>query len=416
MTIGVLRPLVLLPASALLGLSLEQLEAIFAHELAHVRRADYFWNLIQTLTETLFFFHPTVWWIGKRLREQRELCCDDIALEMCSDPLVYATALLRVEEQRSERLQLAMALDGHQPSTFRVRILRIFGETLPQPQRAGLRPLFLIAVWAVLLLFLSPLSKAFNSRSSQHPREEQILPLRETSTKRMQAMELFALQTPNPASTPALRLPNGGKLEGVQVSTNDTSDKNIDYISKMRAAGYDVDMNRYIAMKTSGITPGYAREMANLGFGRPPVNDLLVMKEHKVTPEFVAALRATGVELENIDDLVSCALFDVTPEFIRQMKAAGFDSIPAHRLGELRALGVTPEYARAMKQQFPNVTPQKLLGLRALHIDDTFIAQAKSHGSTPLTIQKLEELRASGVLTNEIPSAADSSEKRKPSD
>jgi beta-lactamase regulating signal transducer with metallopeptidase domain len=416
MTIGVLRPLVLLPASALLGLSPDQLEAIFAHELAHVRRADYFWNLIQTLVETLFFFHPTVWWIGKRLREQRELCCDDIALEMCSDPLVYATALLQVEEQRSEGLKLAMALDGHQPSIFRVRILRIFGETLPQPQRPGLRPLSLIAVWAVLLLFLSPLSKAFNSRSSQHPREEQLLPLRETSIKRTQAMELLVLQTPNPASTPALRPPNSGNLKEVQVSTNDTSDKNIDYISQMRAAGYDVDVNRYIAMKTSGITPEYAREMANLGFGIPPVNDLLVMKQHRVTPEFVSTLRATGVELGSIDDLVSCALFDVTPEFIGRMKAAGFDSIPAHRLGELRAMGVTPEYARAMKQQFPNVTPQKLMGLWVLHIDDTFIAQAKSHGFAPLTIQKLEELRGSGVLTNEIPSAADPFEKRKPSD
>jgi hypothetical protein len=205
-------------------------------------------------------------------------------------------------------------------------------------------------------------------------------------------------------------------LKEVQVSTNDTSDKNIDYISQMRAAGYDVDVNRYIAMKTSGITPEYAREMANLGFGIPPVNDLLVMKQHRVTPEFVSTLRATGVELGSIDDLVSCALFDVTPEFIGRMKAAGFDSIPAHRLGELRAMGVTPEYARAMKQQFPNVTPQKLMGLWVLHIDDTFIAQAKSHGFAPLTIQKLEELRGSGVLTNEIPSAADPFEKRKPSD
>jgi beta-lactamase regulating signal transducer with metallopeptidase domain len=429
MTIGVLRPLVLLPASALLGLNLDQLEAIFAHELAHVRRADYFWNLIQTMVETLFFFHPIVWWIGRRLREQRELCCDDIALEMCSDPMVYATALLRVEEQRSEGLKLAMALDGHQPSTLRVRILRIFGEALPQPQVPGLRPFSLIAIWVVVLLFLSPLSKAFDGRASQHPRKEQLLDMKETSTKRSQAMELLALQVPNPASTAgkksdaqewnagaALRPPNSEKLGQVQVTTNDTSDKNIDYISQMRAAGYNVDMNRYITMKASGITPEYAREMANLGFGIPPVNDLVVMKEHGVTPKFVSTLRATGMQFESINDLVSCVLFDVTPEFIGRMKAAGFDSIPARRLGELRAIGVTPEYARAMKQQFPSVTARKLMGLWALHIDDAFIAQAKSHGFAPLTIQKLEELRGSGVMTNEIPSSTTQSEEHKPSD
>ncbi len=60
----------------------------------HVRRADYFWNLIQTAVETLFFFHPAVWWLGGRLRQQRELCCDDAAVQACSDPLIYATALL----------------------------------------------------------------------------------------------------------------------------------------------------------------------------------------------------------------------------------------------------------------------------------------------------------------------------------
>ena len=97
-----------------MALSPEQLEAVLAHELAHVRRADYLWNLIQTMAETLLFFHPAVWWLGRRLREQRELCCDDVAVQSCADPLVYATALLRLEERRSQRLSLAMALDGHQ--------------------------------------------------------------------------------------------------------------------------------------------------------------------------------------------------------------------------------------------------------------------------------------------------------------
>lgn len=97
LTVGVIRPLILLPITALTSLSPEQLEVVLAHELAHIRRADYFWNILQTMIETLFFFHPAVWWISHRLREQRELCCDDIAVETCHDPAVYATALLRLE-------------------------------------------------------------------------------------------------------------------------------------------------------------------------------------------------------------------------------------------------------------------------------------------------------------------------------
>jgi beta-lactamase regulating signal transducer with metallopeptidase domain len=170
MTIGFLRTLVLLPASTLLALSPEQLEAIFAHELAHVRRADYFWNLVQTLAETLFFFHPAVWWLGKRLREQRELCCDDIAIATCPDPLVYATALFRLEDQRATGQSLAMALDGHQShATFHSRILRILGETIPQSQTVRLRPLSLLAVCTSLFFFLSPLPKALGVAAQSIP-------------------------------------------------------------------------------------------------------------------------------------------------------------------------------------------------------------------------------------------------------
>src|ERR1700688_2007570 len=108
LAMGIVRSLIILPASAVMALSPQQLEAVLAHELEHVRRADYFWNLIQTAVETLFFFHPAVWWLGSKLRQQRELCCDDAAVQACADPLVYATALLRLEERRTQQLGLAM--------------------------------------------------------------------------------------------------------------------------------------------------------------------------------------------------------------------------------------------------------------------------------------------------------------------
>jgi beta-lactamase regulating signal transducer with metallopeptidase domain len=144
LAVGMVRSLILLPASALTTLTPEQLEAVLAHELAHIRRADYLWNILQTMIETLFFFHPAVWWVGANLRQQRELCCDDIALASCADPVTYATALLLLEEERAHRNQLlrdpiaefplALALDGHQPRfTLRSRIARILGEPFEPP-------------------------------------------------------------------------------------------------------------------------------------------------------------------------------------------------------------------------------------------------------------------------------------------
>src|SRR5439155_5091815 len=113
--IGWLKPVVLLPASALGALSPQQLEAILAHELAHIRRHDYLVNLLQTLVETLLFYHPAVWWLSRRIRIERENCCDDLAVSLCGDPVAYANALADLESLRSEITpthHIAMAATG----------------------------------------------------------------------------------------------------------------------------------------------------------------------------------------------------------------------------------------------------------------------------------------------------------------
>ncbi len=92
--LGVLRPVILLPVSTLAGLTPKQLEGILAHELAHIRRHDYLVNLIQRVFETLLFYHPAVWWLSRRIRLEREQCCDDLAAEACGDPVVLARALI----------------------------------------------------------------------------------------------------------------------------------------------------------------------------------------------------------------------------------------------------------------------------------------------------------------------------------
>ncbi len=105
--IGWLRPTILIPMSVLSGLSSDQLEAILIHELAHVRRYDYLVNLLQTVIETILFYHPAIWWISRKLREERENCCDDIVLEVMQNPLVYASALALIEDARPASLALA---------------------------------------------------------------------------------------------------------------------------------------------------------------------------------------------------------------------------------------------------------------------------------------------------------------------
>jgi beta-lactamase regulating signal transducer with metallopeptidase domain len=83
--IGYLRPLILLPLSAVNGLTVQQLEALLAHELAHISRHDYLVNLLQNIVETLLFYHPAVWWVSRKIRYGRENCCDDITVSVSKD-------------------------------------------------------------------------------------------------------------------------------------------------------------------------------------------------------------------------------------------------------------------------------------------------------------------------------------------
>lgn len=118
--IGWLRPVVILPLAAVAQLSSGQVEAILAHELAHVRRHDYLVNLLQRVAEAVLFYHPAVWWISGRLREEREHCCDDLAIEICGDRDNYAAALAELENGRTTAAVLGVAAtDG--PLLNRIR-------------------------------------------------------------------------------------------------------------------------------------------------------------------------------------------------------------------------------------------------------------------------------------------------------
>ena len=120
--VGWWRPVILLPPAACLGLAPAQLEGIVAHELAHVARNDYAVNIAQTIIETIFFYHPVVWWISGQIRTERELCCDDLAITVSGDSLGYARALTTLEKVRGRTARLALGSTGG-PLLYRIERL-----------------------------------------------------------------------------------------------------------------------------------------------------------------------------------------------------------------------------------------------------------------------------------------------------
>jgi bla regulator protein BlaR1 len=112
LTVGWLRPVVLMPASLMSGMPAELLEALLAHEMAHVRRFDYLLNLGQNVAEVLLFYHPAVWWISGRIRVEREQIADDLAARQLGDPRRLARALSELERLQFSAHHLAVAANG----------------------------------------------------------------------------------------------------------------------------------------------------------------------------------------------------------------------------------------------------------------------------------------------------------------
>ena len=124
MVIGHLKPLILLPVALASNLSPEQIEAIIAHELAHVCRQDYWINILQSLIEVIFFYHPAVQWLSSVVREEREKCCDDVAVSLCGDTILYAKALSEAESLHHTSAPLVLAF-ARQRGSLLARIERL---------------------------------------------------------------------------------------------------------------------------------------------------------------------------------------------------------------------------------------------------------------------------------------------------
>ena len=120
--IGWLKPVVLVPAGCFAGMSPSQVEAVLAHELAHIRRHDYLVSVFQSVMEALLFYHPAVWWVSKQVRRERECCCDEMAVSVGGDRLAYARALHTLEERRATYPELAFGANG---GALKMRIRRL---------------------------------------------------------------------------------------------------------------------------------------------------------------------------------------------------------------------------------------------------------------------------------------------------
>jgi beta-lactamase regulating signal transducer with metallopeptidase domain len=423
--LGWFRPVVLLPVKALTGLNEEQIEAVIAHELAHIRRLDCFVNLFQIAAETLLFYHPAVWWVSQRIRAERENCCDDEAILVSGDAVNYARALTLMEEWRTAPA-LMMAANR---SPLAERVVRLLGwdGAAGRIRVAGLAGSIVCLLGALLAgnAFLGVAQAALGTGASPDQEQEKssVIVVKPETARAKERTAQAAKPAPTAASQPAPKAPTSNGKD--QPTASEGQDKKESYLDAMEAAGFkNLTVDELISMKIQGVTPGYVKEIRELGLAAAP-DELVGMRVQGITPEYIREMRKFDSNL-NVDELIGMKVQGVTPESIREFHELGLQASADEMIG-MKVQGVTPKYVKDMRatglkpsideligMKVQGITPEyvksieaagfkdldcdELIGAKVQGITPEFIEKARKHGFQNLTLDKLMALKHADIL------------------
>jgi beta-lactamase regulating signal transducer with metallopeptidase domain len=404
--IGIVRPAILLPATTLCGLTPAQIEMILAHELAHIRRQDFLVNLLQAVVETLLFYHPAVWWISRRVRIERENCCDDLAIAVCGNRLQYARALTRLEELRAPALSIAASANG---GSLLERIRRIVGRPAGATGHAVRGAAAFAVLSCVLFAFAAPSFPTVGASTS-------LLKLRRdvawagSATKadgdvahsatageptNLDSRDLAVVESAEPP-------PVAARVEGSDSSSEEDANDEADTIDSETDADDAPEDGRpslddLIAMRVHNVTPALIREMRSL-FPRIELKEIAGMSAVGATPEFVRELRRVGLQVRSASDAQGLAALGITGNWVRAMRSTGIAVETARDAQGMKATGVTPEFVRDIRSAGLDVeSAEEAQGLAALGVTAAFIQDMRSAGLRVDSAKEAQGLAALGV-------------------
>jgi beta-lactamase regulating signal transducer with metallopeptidase domain len=366
--VGWFRPVVLLPVSALTGLTELQLRAVIAHELAHIRRLDAFFNLFQVAAETLLFYHPAVWWLSKRIRSERENCCDDVALSVCGNPAEYARALALMEEWRVAP-SLAMAVNR---GPLASRVTRLLGLTEKGSSLRNAGVAFALLCLAAALLAgnaLFGLVRTVSAHSSAA--------LQSSATRDGLIVVTAARSAPQPKANSKSSSPSTSTStqSGPAASAQEAAPapKPESYIEAMKAEGFEnLSADDLVAMKIQGITPQYIHEIRAEGL-KPSADELVGMKVQGISPEYIHGVRAMNLKID-VDSLIGMKVQGITPQYVEEMRKLGFQP-DADQLIGMKVQDITPAYVEEMRKLGFKPDADQLVGMKVQGITPEYIHQ-----------------------------------------
>jgi len=398
--VGWVKPMVLIPVGALSGLTENELEMIIIHELAHIRRHDVLINYLQAVMETLFFFNPAVWLISRRIRVEREHCCDDTAVQITGDKIKYVKALTNLEETRAVAAHLSPAANS---GSLLERIRRITVGTGPE-RRVGSVIVNLLSVIILVGAVFTVLS---------------ILPDHVTAEVNLTPTEAFEVQDDDIRGAWAIddnrrdrqiRIEFRRRLFGNMAMTQSYNLLDLKPGDDVRFK-WELDAGTFFfegfLEEEDGMFRGegdcyfrasrdYIDRMRDLGYNIKSEEKCLTLAVHDVTLDFAEGISELGYDL-SLDRLVEFHIQGVSPEYVKEMLDLGYDNLSEDKLVEMKIHGVEPYFIESLVELgYKDINPSKLVEMRLHGVDRSLIKQLQGRGYDDLSPDDLIEYKIHG--------------------
>ncbi len=426
--VGIFKPAILVPLGLLTHLPPQEIESILIHELAHIRRKDYFFNLIQCFVDVLFFFNPAILWISALIRNERENCCDDIAIHQTKSKRQFVQALVSFHQYNDAAAKYAIPFsDKRNRLVNRVRrIVNNNNHTLNPVEKIVL--VLGLFIFSVVFISISqgqtnPQKKQDQNKVSNPKNTITQKPVSKTSAP-ASAKKNISVQTNKPQAEKNKN--NSDKQSLQQVAQLQTDDEGLpstfkglsgdqlialrehgvtkDFIRAFNQLGYkDISFREAMTLKDHGVSPDYVEAFYNLGYKNIPLNQLQELKDHGVNADFINDLKQSGVKDISLGRAIELRDHGVNTDFISEFRKIGYKDISLSQAQQLRDHGVDADFISSFfALGYNNLSLGEALNLRDHTVDADFINDLKQLGFKTISPERAIDLRNHGVDANFI--------------
>ena len=428
--VGYLKPMILFPIGAINRLNSQEVEAILAHEIAHVMRHDYVFNIIQSVIEALFYFNPAVWWISANIRAERENCCDDVAIQLCGNSMAYAKSLVVVQEMQYYSASFAMGFAGQRKNQLLLRVQRVLNQSNNKTNvMEKLIATCLIVIGMVFLSYGGPKELLPNlfDKTNFFEADEATLSMNGywnatikgdeievsfqtktansnwNSTHTFKKSEFSALPTTESdftltreAGTMAFK----GKFEGNEGYGKYTFTENADFkafLEKENISGVKETMMMHLFM--SNINRDYISFLKQNGYKDISKSALQDLAIHGLSKEVLTSYFATFKKQDlSLNKVVELKIHGVDAKYKKDLNDAGFIDVPTDQIVEAKIHGIKGDYLKDLAASgYKNPSLQDVIEFKIHGVDGAFIKKMQAATERTLSHSDIVEAKIHGL-------------------